>query len=110
MSLPLPGESLSVKIADVIIWMYGRNSAAYPSSSGKWAVVMADTIDLLVPVLIIVAAIGPLFFVWKKYKKFTLKNVIIAAVIGGVLAYSIHWLNEWSYGYGQTVIFNQIYE
>lgn len=100
-------------LADTILRLLGRTPAAYPESSDKWAAITADLTDILIPVLITLLFFAPFaFLVWRKKKKgkdFTIFNILFSLAVGGVLAYGLWWLNEWSYGYGLGVVYRGIY-
>ena len=95
-------------IADLLLRLLGENPAAYPHSNDKWPVILADLIDIAVPIVILLLFIAPLLIIKLLKKRFTIPNVIIALIIGSILAYCAWWLNEWSYGYGQAVIWRAI--
>lgn len=97
-------------LADWILKILGENPTAYPQVDDKWPAIAAIITDLIVPVIIIGLFILPLLIIKFRKKPFTALNVILAVIIGALLAYGAWWLNEWSYGYGQAVIFRAIYE
>lgn len=97
-------------LADWILKILGNNPSAYPQTNDKWPVIFADLTDLLVPVVIAGFLVLPLLIIKFRKKRFTALNIIFALIIGALLAYGAWWLNEWSYGYGQAVIFRAIYE
>ena len=83
---------------------------AYPHANDKWPVIFAILIDLAVPVVILAFFFAPFLFLKLRKKKFTALNVILAIIIGAAFAYGVWLLNEWSYGYGQGVVFREIYD
>lgn len=99
-------------LADTILRLLGNNPAAY-SEKTKWPVIVADLTDLAVPIVITLLFFAPFaFLVWRKKKKgkdFTIFNILFSLAVGGVLAYGLWWLNEWSYGYGLGVVYRGIY-
>ena len=97
-------------IADWLLKLLGEDPAVYPHPDDKWPAIAAVAIDYAVPIIMIAVFLFPLLILKLRRRKFTALNVIIAIIIGALLAAFIWWLNEWSYGYGQAVIFRQIYE
>ncbi|KKT92265.1 MAG: hypothetical protein A3E37_01480 [Candidatus Andersenbacteria bacterium RIFCSPHIGHO2_12_FULL_46_9] len=97
-------------LADWILKILGTDPSEFPRPENKWPVIFADLTDLLVPVVITGLFILPLLIIKFRKNPFTALNVILAVIIGALLAYGAWWLNEWSYGYGQAVIFRAIYE
>jgi hypothetical protein len=100
-------------IADAILRILGETPGSY-SELNKWPVITAIMVDTAVPVVITVVFFVPFaFLVWRKKKKgkdFTILNILLSLAIGGVLAYGLWWLNEWSYGYGLGIIYKDIYD
>lgn len=96
-------------IADLILRLLGYASGEIDDPLDKWPTIFAKIINLSVPIVIILFFFSPLIFLKLRRKKFTAANVILAIVIGALLAYGVWLVNEWSYGFGQGVIFRQIY-
>lgn len=101
-------------LADFILRVLGRTPAAYPGSSNKWATITADLMDMVViPFFYVLSFSVPLLFLWwrkrKKGKDFTVLNILLAVLAGGVLAWGVWKINEWSYGYGLGIIHHEIY-
>jgi len=95
-------------IADWILWMLGEEPGTY-SDLNKWPAIGAIVTDLSIPFLIALAFAAPFLLLKLRKKPATFWWLLAAYLIGGALAYGVWWLNEWSYGYGQGVIFREIY-
>lgn len=96
-------------IADLLLRMLGEEPAAYPDANDKWPAILAVTIDMAVPIVILALLILPLLIIKLRKKKLTPFNIGISLLIGAGLAYGAYYINEWSYGYGIGVIFHEIY-
>lgn len=96
-------------LADFILRILGRTPEAYPQGDDKWAAIFVDAAEFIVPIIMLLLFLSPIFFIKIRKKKFTALNVILSIIIGGVLAYGVWLLNEWSYGYGQGAVFRKIY-
>jgi len=101
---------LHFMLADYLLRVLGRTPEAYPDQIDKWAVIAADLVDFAVPIVLVLFFFLPLLVVRLWLKRFTSVNVVVALVIGGLLALGGYWLNQWSYGYGVGVIWHAINE
>jgi uncharacterized membrane protein len=104
-----------VMLADFLLRLLGRNPAAYPGTN-KWPTIAADLIDFSIPYILVFLFFLPLLIMWwatrrrgRKFSDLSIYAIVAALVIGALLSYGGYWLNEWSYGYGVGVIFNEIH-
>jgi len=103
-------------LADFLLRVLGENPAAYPHANDKWPAIAAVLVDLSIPYILTVLFFLPILVTWwmarrkaKRFRDISIYIIVIALIIGGLLSWGGYWLNQWSYGYGQGVIFNEIY-
>ena len=104
------------RLADFLLRLLDREPSGYPLPSDKWAIIVAEITEIAIPYILVFLFFIPLLVVWwrnkRKGRKFTdlsIYTIVVALIIGALLSWGGWWLNQWSYGYGQGVIFREIY-
>ena len=97
-------------IADLILTIIGLTPAAYSSPIDKWAAIAAFVTDLIVPYGQIVLFLLPFIVIWKVKKwVFSWKTILVAFIVGGLLAWGAWWLDWWILALGQAAAFRDLY-
>ncbi len=89
--------------------LIGESPVVYPQTEDKLAVMLAYLTNLIVPYGQIVVFFLPFLIMWWRKWKFSPRNIIIAIIIGGLLAWGTWWLDWWILALGQAAAFNAIY-
>lgn len=98
-------------LADWILRLIGDDPAQFGPNTNKWAIIFAFLTDLLVPYGQIVAFLVPFGLLWVVPQwRLTMKTVLSAVIIGGLLAYGVYLLDDWLLLWGQDAAFRAIYE
>lgn len=102
--------SLSTAIADFILKLFNEDAGAYTQTIDKWVHVWVLLTFYGLPLLLLIILISPFLYMVRKRKRFSVRNVIIAAIVGILLAAGIGaaiiTAIVFSWGYG----IRQLYE
>ena len=81
-------------LADWILQLYGEDPTLI-SDGNKWPFIFADAVFYGWPFFLLLLFLTPFGFVWWKYRRFSLKSLVVAFVVGVILAgagvYGLVW-------------------
>lgn len=97
-------------LADWILRLIGEPPAAYPDPLTKWAAIFAFATDQIVPYGQIVLFLLPFLAIWlvKKWH-FTWRALVLATIVGALLAWSAYWFDQWLLLWGAGQAFEALY-
>lgn len=102
--------NLSTAIADFLLKLFNDDPGQYSQEIDKWVSVSVIGLFYGVPLLLLLILISPFLYMVRKRKRFSLRNVILAAVIGILLAASIGAIIVtaiiFSWGYGVRQLYS----
>lgn len=72
-------------LADLLLRLLGNNPAAYPTATDKWIKISVIFTFYAVPILLGLLFTSPFIFLWIGKKKFSIRNLLLAMLIGALL-------------------------
>lgn len=96
-------------VADWLLMLIGENPSSFQDQEAKWAVIAADAVDSLLPLVLFLLIFLPLIILRLFHKRFTILKVLVALAVGLLLAGLGYWLNLLSLDLGQAAVFWAIY-